>query len=109
MRKWLSGAPMKVGKSKEYFAKNLKRLRIQAGITQAELAERAGVSTRLVQKLEGRAARNITLETLDRFAKALKVNGIDMLNDPGLHKVAKREKENYQNAVKILGNLVDQL
>ncbi len=61
-------------KIKEYFPEtNLKRIRTAYGFTQAELAERAGVSLRSIQMYEQRN-KNInkaSAVTLYRFAKAL--------------------------------------
>ena len=61
-------------KIKEYFPEtNLKRIRTAYGFTQAELAERAGVSLRSIQMYEQRN-KNInkaSADTLYRFAKAL--------------------------------------
>jgi len=61
-------------KIKEYFPEtNLKRIRTAYGFTQAELAERSGVSLRSIQMYEQRN-KNInkaSADTLYRFAKAL--------------------------------------
>ena len=61
-------------KIKEYFPEtNLKRIRTAYGFTQAELAERAGVSLRSIQMYEQRN-KNInkaSADTMYRFAKAL--------------------------------------
>ena len=61
-------------KIKEYFPEtNLKRIRTAYGFTQAELAERSGVSLRSIQMYEQRN-KNInkaSVDTMYRFAKAL--------------------------------------
>ena len=61
-------------KIKEYFPEtNLKRIRTAYGFTQAELAERSGVSLRSIQMYEQRN-KNInkaSADTMYRFAKAL--------------------------------------
>ena len=61
-------------KIKEYFPEtNLKRIRTAYGFTQAELAERAGVSLRSIQMYEQRN-KNInkaSADTMYRFARAL--------------------------------------
>jgi len=51
-------------------AVRLRWARARLGMTQAELAKRAGVSQQQVAKLE-RPGSNPTVETLDRLAKAL--------------------------------------
>lgn len=53
-------------------AANLKRLRLAAGITQAELASRMGVDRAYVSGLE-QAQRNPTVVSLWHVAKALDV------------------------------------
>lgn len=61
-------------------AKRLRELRIVAGITQAEAAERAGLTGKQVwSDLEKGRRSNITLETLDRIAAALGVRAKDLL------------------------------
>ena len=54
----------------------LKKARIDAGITQAELAKRLGVTPQTVSQYE-RGIKNPKIETLARFADAL---GIDFIN-----------------------------
>jgi transcriptional regulator with XRE-family HTH domain len=53
--------------------RQLRRLRVARGLTQAALAERAGVSRIYVQKLELEAERAPSLPTLERLARALRV------------------------------------
>ncbi|MBN2197565.1 MAG: helix-turn-helix transcriptional regulator [Polyangiaceae bacterium] len=66
-------------------AERVRRLRIEAGLTQAELAAGAGVTVETVARLErvlrGRASANAnpSLETLTRLAAALGVEITDLL------------------------------
>jgi transcriptional regulator with XRE-family HTH domain len=53
--------------------RNVRRLRIAAGLSQAELAERMGVDRAYVSGLE-LGQRNPTIVTLWHVAKALEVN-----------------------------------
>ena len=55
------------------FGKHLRNLRIQAGITQFDLASRAKISVQYLQNLEGKKPKNPSLETLYSLAKALGV------------------------------------
>jgi transcriptional regulator with XRE-family HTH domain len=55
---------------KEIFARNLKRLRTAAGLSQEELADRAGLHRTYISSIE-RAQRNISLENIFLLAKAL--------------------------------------
>ena len=49
----------------------LAALRTQRGMTQAQLAERLGVSQPHIAKLEGGRAKNVEMRTLCRWATAL--------------------------------------
>ncbi len=66
-------------------AERVRRLRLEAGLTQAELAGGAGVTVETVARLErvlrGRASANAnpSLETLTRLAAALGVDVTDLL------------------------------
>lgn len=55
------------------FAKRLRELRIKAGLTQEELAKRAGISVKYLQNLESDNPKNPTLITLSKLAKGLNV------------------------------------
>lgn len=73
---------------------NLRRHRGAAGLSQAALAERSGVSRRTIIKLEAGEA-NISLSGLDRLAEALGVTFVDLVAAPAashldLHEVAWR-------------------
>jgi len=57
---------------RETFAKNLREARRRCGFTQAQLAEKAGISTHYIALIE--LARNIPkVETIELLAKALNV------------------------------------
>jgi transcriptional regulator with XRE-family HTH domain len=60
-------------------AANLKRLRLEEGISQEELASSAGLVSRHVQKLEAGDV-NATLKTLNALANALHVDVSDLLS-----------------------------
>lgn len=59
-------------------ATNLRRLRESRGISQEELASRAGLHRTYVGAIE-RAERNITLATLQRIGSALAVDPVSLL------------------------------
>jgi len=69
-------------------AEHVKQLRLEAGLTQAELAARAGVTVETVARLErvlrGRSSANSnpSLETLVRLASALGVEVAELLSEP---------------------------
>jgi transcriptional regulator with XRE-family HTH domain len=60
---------------------NVRRLRIAAGMTQAELAARMGVDRAYVSGLE-QGERNPTVVTLWHIAKALGVKARALLHEP---------------------------
>jgi DNA-binding Xre family transcriptional regulator len=66
----------------------LAALRTRRGLTQAQLAERLGVSQPHIAKLEAGRAKNIELHTLCRWATALgaKLSVDVVLNDAGTRK-----------------------
>ena len=58
---------------------NLAKLRREAGLTQAELAELAGTYQGTISNLESGKTRQIDLDLLDRVAVALKCKSTDLL------------------------------
>ena len=64
-----------------HVSKNVRRLRLAAGLSQAALADRSGASRRTVIKLEAGEA-NISLTGLDRLAEALSVTLMDLVAEP---------------------------
>lgn len=60
---------------------NLRRLRRQAGLSQEGVAGQAGLSRRMIVKLEA-GDTNISLANLDRLAEALGVRLVDLISDP---------------------------
>lgn len=69
---------MKNAKLEDILAKNLRRLRNSTGLSQEELADRAGLHRTYVSSIE-RGERNITLRTVFVLAKALDVEPADLL------------------------------
>lgn len=54
----------------ENFGKKVKEERLKQGLSQEELAERAGVHRTYIGMIE-RAEKNITLENIEKISKAL--------------------------------------
>lgn len=63
-------SPVKSSFAKKVLAENLRRLRTEAGLSQEELADRAGLHRTYVSSVEG-GHRNVTLENIFAFAEAL--------------------------------------
>ena len=62
-------------------AKNVRRLRKVANLTQTELAEAAGISRASVAQIEGQRYNSFTLATLEGIAKALNTAPITLLEE----------------------------
>jgi len=60
------------------FAANVRRLRNEIGISQEELAERAGVHRTYIGMLE-RSEKNVTIYNIERIADALSVEASILL------------------------------
>jgi transcriptional regulator with XRE-family HTH domain len=60
-------------------AQRIKKFRKASGLTQAALAEKAGVSPNTVARLE-RGLHRASSETVEKLAKALGVTASDILN-----------------------------
>ena len=58
---------------KQILAVNLRRLRLSAGLSQEELADRAGLHRTYISSVE-RAQRNVSLENLFKIAHGLEVS-----------------------------------
>ena len=60
-------------------ATNVRQYRTQLNISQEKLAENSGLHRNYVGSVE-RAEKNITIESLEKLAKALNVSVIDLLS-----------------------------
>lgn len=58
---------------------NLKRLRVESGLTQQAFAEQAGLDYKYYQRVEAGKWPGLQLRTLDKLAKALKLDASDLL------------------------------
>jgi transcriptional regulator with XRE-family HTH domain len=65
-------------KLRRMVARNLRRLRRERGLSQEELADRAGLNRNCVGMVE-REENAPTVDVLERLATALKVEAIDLL------------------------------
>ncbi len=62
------------------FADNVRRRRLELGLSQESLAERAGVHRTYVGMLE-RAEKNVTIYNIERIAHALQIEPASLLQD----------------------------
>jgi transcriptional regulator with XRE-family HTH domain len=64
-----------------HLLKRLKRLRTQAGLTQEQFAERAGISYKYYQQIESGRKADLRLSTLERLANAHRIKLSSLLRD----------------------------
>ncbi len=65
-------------KTRLQIARRLKEVRIQKGLTQIDVAEKAGISTNYFARVE-RAEVAPSVETFEKITKALKIRSSDIL------------------------------
>ncbi len=64
--------------ARDILAVNLRRIRTNLGLTQEALADEAGLHRTFVGSVE-RSERNISIDNIERLAKALKVETWELL------------------------------
>lgn len=62
------------------FGKRLRKLRANKGWTQEELAERADIAYKHVQRLEGKTPSPVKIDTVEKLAKAFKISCAKLLD-----------------------------
>lgn len=67
-------------KARNIFARNLKKIRTEHGLSQEKLADIAGLHRTYVGSVE-RGERNISIDNMERLASALNIQVQDLLND----------------------------
>lgn len=60
------------------FGKQVRKVRLKQGLSQEELAEKAGLHRTYIGMIE-RAEKNITLLNIEKLAKALDISIVDLL------------------------------
>ena len=64
---------------KQQLGKKIKELRLRAGLSQEELASKAGLHRTYMSDIE-RGERNVSVENIGKIAKALGVKSSDLLS-----------------------------
>jgi len=64
-----------------HLAKNLKYYRSRLGLTQAELAQKAGVNRSYLASIESGTQPNTSIKTVEKLAAALNVSALDLLGE----------------------------
>ncbi|NLG69890.1 MAG: helix-turn-helix transcriptional regulator, partial [Firmicutes bacterium] len=70
-----------VGRLRAVFGQRVREMRTRQGLTQQQLAQRAGMHPAYVGGIE-RGERNITLDGVDRLARALGVSPAELMASP---------------------------
>jgi transcriptional regulator with XRE-family HTH domain len=65
-----------------HLARNLKYYRARLGLTQVELAQKAGVNRSYLASIESETQPNTSLKTVEKLAAALEVSVLDLLQAP---------------------------
>lgn len=73
------GVGLGMAKLSKVFSKKLKQVRKAKGLTQESFAELLNKSVRHIQDLEGGQKCNVSLDKLQKLAKALKVKPQDLI------------------------------
>ena len=63
---------------RQILAQNLRRLRTSAGLSQEELADRAGIHRTYISSVE-RAQRNVSIDSLFKIAHGLEVSAQELV------------------------------
>lgn len=69
-----------VSDARKVFASRLRQIRQVKGLSQEELADRAGLHRTYVGSVE-RGERNISIDNIERLAKALEIDIIELLKE----------------------------
>ncbi len=70
------------GLLRDVLAKNMRRLRAKAALTQEALAHESGINRTYLSSVE-RSERNVSIDNIERIAKALDVDAHTLLRDKG--------------------------
>jgi len=65
---------------KHKIGKKIRECRIKRRLTQEELSELTGIDYKYLQKIEGKSPPNIKIETIEKLAKAFKINPSKLLD-----------------------------
>jgi HTH-type transcriptional regulator/antitoxin HipB len=66
-----------------HFIENVRARRLELGLTQTEVAAKMGISQSSYAEIES-GRRTPTLEAVEKVAKAMKVDAIELLSEPSL-------------------------
>lgn len=79
------------------FSERLKKIREEQGLTQVQLSELTGITTRQIQKYEGGQARP-RLDAAEKIAKALNISADELLGNADMLVAQAKEKYGSRGA-----------
>jgi len=88
----------------EIVSRNIRKARLEAGMTQKELADKAGFKVSYVARLETKP-QNLSLGVLERLAKILRRSCADLVSDESHVKLSKVDFNDLEEAIKLLKKL----
>lgn len=59
---------------------NIKKYRLKKKLTQVELADKADIDYKYLQRIEGKNPPNLKVETIEKISQALKIQGKILLS-----------------------------
>ncbi len=83
-------------------ADNIRKLRMISGLSQTELAAKSLIDQSHISRVEGKKGRNVTLEVLDKIAKALEVSTYELLLPDNVDEYTLRDKVLQINSLSLL-------
>jgi len=94
-------------KLRQIVADNIKRYRLQAGITQAELAKKSKLTGVYISRIEN-SANNLTLDSIEQIAAALGVSPLQLFETGKAEpKFGKANIKTLKQAVRALDAYLD--
>ena len=86
-------------------SRNVKSARVQSGLSQKELAEKSGLSTAYISRME-RNPQNMTIGTLGILAETLGVSPMSLVRLTDAEKLSAKNIEALKDCLKILSKVL---
>lgn len=89
-------------------SQNIRSARLEAGLTQKELADKAGFQVSYVARLET-TSQNLSLEVVEKICLALAKTPSELVNTNRASRVSTHKSKIFFNAMKLLRSFESQL